>query len=770
MGERGVGSDETASAAESSTDAITSPRHVHFRPDHCDISSGTSSTIQSLTSASTLDSKLDISPTESAARKGLLRDSFFDAWKDDVGDASFQSPEKLQKQDPLGTQIWKLYSRTKTQLPNQERMENLTWRMMSMNLRRKELERKGQLARTNARNKITNLNPPSGIAQLRNSLDASTQQTEFMNLDDFIVPSSIGSPAGVSPTPSGIETSTFSAATASAIPIRKQQQIQDQDVHVSRASAPSVPPTVLNKDEFGYVYSVTFDPVLKKTKSFKPPKRRADASPQVPPVSNAVAPHDLASDAALDDYSLDIVHPFPTHHQQPQIPFSLDTFSLENSDSLISSAGPFQHQFTFSPNSVTPVPGQFIFNPSGDSMFSAVTASGPSPSFTHPSSFSMSGHIDPSHVLPIDMPQMHDPLQMHRHENVFTFGADSDNEDDESPNFGDDSMMRQAFSPMEDSSMEFHGGFNWDNNLTGQFNSVPARFHGAQSRKGVTIGGAELIPSPQDWTAGSLGRTHGSAASVSDIRNRGNDLRRQNKIPRTSSTPNAPGMAQHGMFSIRPQSSPSSPPESGFSSAAPSRPASPGGTKPGENSGVPTTCTNCFTQTTPLWRRNPEGHPLCNACGLFLKLHGVVRPLSLKTDVIKKRNRGSGTSVPLLGSHGHGPSKSNVIPIAPGPPKPPTTVPSGAPAPTRMVAPKRTRRQSKADLLSQEIEMGDADDTSGKTIATKKTTNGQPLAPNLGPQQPPLAIPAGMTSMAPHAGPRGVPTGPQEWEWLTMSL
>ncbi|CAG8493379.1 9764_t:CDS:2 [Paraglomus occultum] len=55
---------------------------------------------------------------------------------------------------------------------------------------------------------------------------------------------------------------------------------------------------------------------------------------------------------------------------------------------------------------------------------------------------------------------------------------------------------------------------------------------------------------------------------------------------------------------------------------------------------TPTTCTNCATQITPLWRRNPEGHPLCNACGLFLKLHGVVRPLTLKTDVIKKRNRG----------------------------------------------------------------------------------------------------------------------------------
>lgn len=56
-----------------------------------------------------------------------------------------------------------------------------------------------------------------------------------------------------------------------------------------------------------------------------------------------------------------------------------------------------------------------------------------------------------------------------------------------------------------------------------------------------------------------------------------------------------------------------------------------------------TRCTNCNTQTTPLWRRNPEGQPLCNACGLFLKLHGVVRPLSLKTDVIKKRQRGMST-------------------------------------------------------------------------------------------------------------------------------
>ena len=50
-----------------------------------------------------------------------------------------------------------------------------------------------------------------------------------------------------------------------------------------------------------------------------------------------------------------------------------------------------------------------------------------------------------------------------------------------------------------------------------------------------------------------------------------------------------------------------------------------------------TECHNCKTHTTPLWRKDPQGNTLCNACGLFLKLHGTTRPLSLKTDVIKKR-------------------------------------------------------------------------------------------------------------------------------------
>ncbi|KAL9074168.1 MAG: hypothetical protein Q9157_004482 [Trypethelium eluteriae] len=705
----------------------SSPRHVRKPAGHYDYSSGSSSAIQSLTSASTLESKLDFSSTtDTATRTGVLDESVFPIWKDDTGGLEPESPEAMQKEDPLATQIWRLYSRTRSQLPNRERMENLTWRMMAMQLKKtRNQEPKGSHPQPRPKPSTA----PSGIAQLRKSADQNAgSQPEPMNLDDFIFPSNIASPAGLSPSPAH-ESLPNPITTASAIPIKKQREIRDQDLQLSRASAPSMPPTDnRGKNEFGYVQKH-----VRKTSidERRPPKRRAENSPHVPAVNNITIPHDPDSDAALNSYSLD-------HSSQPPmfatgaqnhnpIPFNLNTYNLDN-DPILHSAGPFQQSFSFSPvpspiattgnypsmyhpapmnSSLTSTdyyspPGsgrpstvstpqpmaegehgffdpssfdrrhqrqtqgygarqpqslsstlqpQYVFNPNGNEMFSAVTTATHSQAFTQ-ASFNAQNHINPSQVLQTEF--QNTGSGMSRQDGMFTFGADSDQDDDEAVG---SMMMHHEFSPLDDPTLDLPQSYHWEpSNLSNShYNpAAAARYPAGPPRKQVTIGSTETMSSNHDWNGGNtLGRTQGSAASVSEIRNRGPDTRVK-KIPRTSSTPNTVGLVQPVPFNPHAQSSPSSPHESSFSSAAPSRPDSPGGTRQssgqaqgqvGENSGAPTTCTNCFTQTTPLWRRNPEGHPLCNACGLFLKLHGVVRPLSLKTDVIKKRNRGSGNAV-----------------------------------------------------------------------------------------------------------------------------
>jgi len=103
-------------------------------------------------------------------------------------------------------------------------------------------------------------NAPSGIAQLRQSSDQTiknSQTDDAMNLDEFIVPTSIGTPAGISPTPSSTMAELESAtATAPGIPInRRQQQLLDEDMNLARASAPTGGPFEQgrNHNEFGYV-------------------------------------------------------------------------------------------------------------------------------------------------------------------------------------------------------------------------------------------------------------------------------------------------------------------------------------------------------------------------------------------------------------------------------------------------------------------------------------------------------------------------------------
>ncbi|KAJ3120896.1 putative electron transfer flavoprotein subunit [Nowakowskiella sp. JEL0407] len=48
-------------------------------------------------------------------------------------------------------------------------------------------------------------------------------------------------------------------------------------------------------------------------------------------------------------------------------------------------------------------------------------------------------------------------------------------------------------------------------------------------------------------------------------------------------------------------------------------------------------CVNCDTTSTPLWRRNEHGNTICNACGLYFRLHNVNRPVDGKKDVKRRR-------------------------------------------------------------------------------------------------------------------------------------
>lgn len=644
----------------------------------------------------------------------------------------------------------------------------------------------------------------------------------------------------------------------------------------------------------------------------------------------------MDADADVHEYSLDQPHSGMAHNgHHPGVPFPLDTFQIDH-DPIITSAGPFQQNFNFSPSTsplvthgsfanmytpsglgqnsmnahdfysppasafqstaTTPHPlpesdgmffgsqhpfrqgqghagnhmmQQFMYNGNGNSMFSQVTNAPESASFTAATNF---GHVDPSQVFQPEHSVRSPGVNMMQ-ENMFTFGADSDNEDEDGGSFADRNLNMHGFSPsMDESNVDMNGNnsMGWDASLPGQFSTQAARYPGGPPRKQVTIGGTttDHFDASGEWDGqANMGRSQSFRAGD-----------RRQKLPRNASTP---GMGGRGNpFDRLAQSNPNSPPAdnagnaSGFSSVTPSRPSSPLGSKQGSTTNLqgasgsqadgsaPTTCTNCFTQTTPLWRRNPEGQPLCNACGLFLKLHGVVRPLSLKTDVIKKRNRGSGANVAVGGTstrskkngNASGPaSRKNsslaisttvttqaatppattraasvnegespasgagaaasggntagstptsftgsasgavggkgVVPIAAAPPKN-TPGPGAASLPRNVSAAgssKRQRRSSKSagtSDLSGGMDIDSPENSTGSNEAARSVSSssgflgGMPnpgsiaLTNGFGMTQRPMMPPGlmGMSGGPPNGMTPGAGAGPQEWEWLTMSL
>ncbi|KAI8146409.1 hypothetical protein BJV82DRAFT_601656 [Fennellomyces sp. T-0311] len=102
-------------------------------------------------------------------------------------------------------------------------------------------------------------------------------------------------------------------------------------------------------------------------------------------------------------------------------------------------------------------------------------------------------------------------------------------------------------------------------------------------------------------------------------------------------------------------------------------------------------CANCQTTNTPLWRRDANGNAICNACGLYYKLHLVHRPITMMRTEIKRRKRSSDKNKrnkkqdePEAATNGSSSSSSS---SSPSPMSSPSPSPSSSPAMEPMLLP-----------------------------------------------------------------------------------
>lgn len=659
--------------------------------------------------------------------------------------------------DDITAQLWRLYSKAQYQLPNRERLQNLTWRLMS--IQAENQRRKKRLVQPTSWHQLHS--PDDG------AMDFSPSHIDLQGFDMpmFNTPS-MDSPETASFFPSPISTSMYTSTTTpnssnsnSSSYNRTESMIHSPNTkRVSRKLkdrhlSPTTDPT---KAEFDYVAHIKKISQEGGYSDFRPKKRPVDTALLLT-AQNAFAqpttnePEHLKFSQHSTSNNNKWKQNYPASPQKPQASpignppttasaaqsnsfrFSLDPLAMEGLDNNGSAGSTPNASSNFSINNnnnyeyndynqtgltMTGDNAAMLHNfadhsdPLSLSMNSLADLYSPSTGITVPSSAASSGRLyestardqlffdygsnmNPASKVARGGPVGSAPSKSLGDAKESWFTAQVSGNGGGVPNsapafddtqhihpsqiFGRDmhapGPVQQVPQPYIRKFMgdgEFGGGMMEDNDLfvmgggdhqqddyAGELfsRSVPVAMMNGSHRPKIQRTASQVNASSLLTPSGS--RTNlkkmGSAAGGRSIRTPG--VANRGSI----SKPDRPKfkLGAGPMSSVSPQSDDDNNNTSNnknHNSGSSTPTTAGGGSSTGANAAAsqpPTSCTNCHTQTTPLWRRNPEGQPLCNACGLFLKLHGVVRPLSLKTDVIKKRNR-SGPGVSSSNANGGG--------------------------------------------------------------------------------------------------------------------
>ncbi|THH27846.1 hypothetical protein EUX98_g6348 [Antrodiella citrinella] len=488
-------------------------------------------------------------------------------------------PEKLAKEDPLATQVWRMYARTKATLPHAQRMENLTWRMMALALKKKkeDEERSKTEELRSPRDEKASDRPDASSARPPGGEDVEDGETgRGRTIDKGKAKVQVEGFDGVNA--DGLEETDMSTA-----PSPEQRAFPK---HVRKTSFDH---TVAREGIFTGVsgrHQVNGKPL--SPESILGTKRRADA-PHAESMLRGDPPSvDAAAGHTLDMHEMDRGSPFPSSSFNFSFPSYDNFFDITGgANGLSQSLGHTPKDgLSFHESLRSSLNGTYspVGSNEGLSAAAAAASAAVAEGYAQLNVTNLHGLDDPNldfqHLMGMVYPNLD--------------GVNIGN----NPYTHIDPTQIQPFDHNEGPFHPSPSSDDWGNGINSSSNASPEPYNTST---------ASTPPSLEGGTSGGMSSRNTATRKIASTRriSESNGVRAVNQ--RKSTTPET-------------------------------LPGSSGQQKAGEDGDQsPTVCTNCQTTNTPLWRRDPEGQPLCNACGLFYKLHGVVRPLSLKTDVIKKR-------------------------------------------------------------------------------------------------------------------------------------